>query len=186
MVAALAVALARSLEQGEAPSPAAPGATSRWANKSVSGGSPVAPTRALRMAGNMRTLELTVDGRPFRVEIQDRTASPVTVLVNGKPFEVDAGQGGLAARQPEGPRRRIRAAVAPPPDSAHIVAPMPGVVVEVRVKPGDTVSRGDPIAVLEAMKMKTAVRAERDGKLAEVTVSVGQTVNLGDILALLN
>ncbi len=58
-----------------------------------------------------------------------------------------------------------------------VLAPIPGVIIAISVKPGDSVTRGQELCVLEAMKMKNAIRATRDGKIAEIHVSVGQTVN---------
>jgi biotin carboxyl carrier protein len=57
---------------------------------------------------------------------------------------------------------------------------MPGVILEVNVAPGDTIERGQPVAVLEAMKMKNIIRSPRAGTIAEVCVTVGQAVGHGD------
>ena len=59
---------------------------------------------------------------------------------------------------------------------------MPGVILEVRSRAGDTVERGQTIAVLEAMKMKNAISRPRDGTIAEVCVAVGQAVGHGDAI----
>jgi biotin carboxyl carrier protein len=58
-------------------------------------------------------------------------------------------------------------------------APMPGVILEVNVKPGDTVTRGQQVAVLDAMKMHNAIGASQAGTVAEVFVAVGQSVDHG-------
>ena len=60
-----------------------------------------------------------------------------------------------------------------------LVAPMPGKIVSFAVKPGDKVSRGAPLAVLEAMKMEHTISAPRDGKVAEVFFKPGDQVNEG-------
>lgn len=67
--------------------------------------------------------------------------------------------------------------------SRDITAPMPGTILAVEVKPGDAVTRGQTVCVLEAMKMKNAIRAPRDGAIGEVLVQAGQTVRYGDALA---
>ena len=59
-------------------------------------------------------------------------------------------------------------------------APMPGVIVEVNVGPGDAVERGQTIAVLDAMKMQNNIKSPRAGTIAEVCVAVGQSVGHGD------
>jgi len=60
-----------------------------------------------------------------------------------------------------------------------LVAPMPGKIIAVAVKPGQTVSRGAPLMVLEAMKMEHTISAPRDGKVAEVFFAPGDQVNEG-------
>jgi pyruvate carboxylase len=59
---------------------------------------------------------------------------------------------------------------------------MPGLVVRVSAKPGQTVSRGDPLVALEAMKMETVIRAEHDGVIHDVAVTVGMQVEAHDLL----
>jgi 3-methylcrotonyl-CoA carboxylase alpha subunit len=61
-------------------------------------------------------------------------------------------------------------------------APMPGKVIEVKVAAGDTVSKGDELLVVEAMKMENAVRAPRDGRVKTVSARVGEMVSPGTIL----
>jgi pyruvate carboxylase len=65
---------------------------------------------------------------------------------------------------------------------AHVAAPMPGVVSTLAVKSGQTVSAGDILLSIEAMKMETALHAERDGKIAEVLVTAGSQIDAKDLL----
>jgi acetyl-CoA carboxylase biotin carboxyl carrier protein len=64
---------------------------------------------------------------------------------------------------------------------AHIT----GVVFQITAKPGDAVGEGDPIIVLESMKMEIPVEATRAGTVKEISVSEGQTVQEGDTVAVL-
>ena len=64
----------------------------------------------------------------------------------------------------------------------HVAAPMPGLVVNVEVSPGQKVHRGDTLVLLEAMKMQTAIPAERDGLVKRVVVKPDHVVNAGDLL----
>src|SRR5204862_6931196 len=66
--------------------------------------------------------------------------------------------------------------------SAGFVAPMPGVVLEVRCEAGDDVTAGQTLVVLEAMKMEHHMRAPADGRVAEVRVTEGQQVENGAVL----
>ena len=63
-----------------------------------------------------------------------------------------------------------------------VTAPMPGVIQAVEVKAGDAVKHGQTVVVLEAMKMKNAIRSPRDGVISEILVQVGQTVGYGEVL----
>jgi biotin carboxyl carrier protein len=63
-----------------------------------------------------------------------------------------------------------------------VPAPLPGVIVAVSVQPGAEVSLGQELCVLEAMKMKNAIRAPRAGRIVSVHVAVGQTVKHRDVL----
>ncbi|MGH2915336.1 MAG: acetyl-CoA carboxylase biotin carboxyl carrier protein subunit, partial [Solirubrobacteraceae bacterium] len=61
--------------------------------------------------------------------------------------------------------------------------PMPGQVLALRAAPGDRVSAGDPVIVLESMKMELVIEAPIDGELSELSVSVGDRVALDQPLA---
>jgi len=56
------------------------------------------------------------------------------------------------------------------------------VIVAVLVKPGDTVSRGQELCTLEAMKMKNDIRSSREGTIADIAVNVGDQVSHGQVL----
>jgi 3-methylcrotonyl-CoA carboxylase alpha subunit len=64
----------------------------------------------------------------------------------------------------------------------RITAPMPGKVIQVLVRPGETVKRGAPLAVLEAMKMEHTLSASADALIATVDVSPGDQVNEGAVI----
>lgn len=142
-----------------------------------------------------QTMWLTVAGKQYRVVVGDVDASPVHVVVNGQEFWVDvdvengqtAGAGddcreaGVAAP----PATRGAPAVSPAaPASAEteIIAPLPGVILDVRVQPGQMVAAGEVICYLEAMKMKNAIHAPHAGVIGEVAVGQGQTVEFGQVL----
>ena len=63
-----------------------------------------------------------------------------------------------------------------------LTAPMPGVILEVSVKPGDQIERGQQVAVLDAMKMHNVIGAPRAGTVAEVYVTDGESVDHGDAI----
>ena len=59
---------------------------------------------------------------------------------------------------------------------------MPGVILEVSVKAGDKVKRGQQVAVLDAMKMQNVIGAPKDGTIGDVCVAAGQSVGHGEVL----
>ena len=70
-------------------------------------------------------------------------------------------------------------------NAAHVAAPMPGVVSTLAVKPGQVVKAGDVLLSIEAMKMETALHAERDATVSEVLVSAGSQIDAKDLLVVL-
>jgi pyruvate carboxylase len=98
--------------------------------------------------------------------------------LNGQPRSVRVPDRGKVAKR--APTRKAEIG-----DPGQIGAPMPGNVVTVAVKAGQTVARGDTLVTLEAMKMEAAVRAERDAEIAEVAVRPGQHVDAKDLLVTL-
>ncbi|MEM2925460.1 MAG: biotin/lipoyl-containing protein [Methanocellales archaeon] len=72
-----------------------------------------------------------------------------------------------------------------PPADGGILSPMQGTVVQVKVKAGDVVKKGDVIAIIEAMKMENDVRSHRSGVVKAVHVTVGQTVSPNTLLAVI-
>lgn len=123
-----------------------------------------------------------------------------TITVNGTAYEVEVeDMGGAVASAPKAaaPKAALAPAAAPAPKAAAapapaakpvaagaatISAPMPGKVLEVKVKVGDAVKAGDVIMVLEAMKMQNEIMAPADGTISDVRVSAGQTVGTGDVM----
>ncbi|HMB69244.1 MAG TPA: biotin/lipoyl-containing protein, partial [bacterium] len=71
---------------------------------------------------------------------------------------------------------------AKPTGPTEVTAPMPGVVVDVRVAPGDTVQAGQAVVVVEAMKMQNELTAETDGTVESVAVKAGDAVDGGAVL----
>jgi len=95
--------------------------------------------------------------------------------LNGQPRSVSIADRSLEAKV----QRRPKAVVG---DAREVGAPMPGLIVTVAVRPGDTVTKGQKLLSLEAMKMETTVYAERDGRVGEVLVTPGTPVEAGELM----
>jgi glutaconyl-CoA/methylmalonyl-CoA decarboxylase subunit gamma len=147
----------------------------------------------------MRRYKLGVGERQFEIDVHELSDDRFQVVVGDASYEVKlTGAESLSAAaitpgdQPAGgaappPRARAAMPAAARPramplaggaDALH--APMPGVILELHVQAGDTVQRGQQIAVLDAMKMHNFIGAPRAGVIAEVCVGPGQAVGHGE------
>ena len=123
------------------------------------------------------------------------------ITVNGSTYEVEVEEiGGVSAPAPAArPAAAPAPAVAPkaaapkpaaapkaaPAGGNSITAPMPGTILDIKVKEGDTVKSGQVLVILEAMKMENEIMAPADGKVVSIQVVKGASVNAGDVLVVL-
>ena len=109
----------------------------------------------------------------------------VPVEVNGKKFDVKLWVPETVGAAPVAKKKRSggsRGGSSGGGGNGVIEAPMQGTIVGVNVEVGDTVSAGDAVVVLEAMKMENAIAADIDGTITEVSVAEGDSVGSGDLL----
>lgn len=118
-----------------------------------------------------------------------------TITVNGVAYDVTVEEGkgsaapavrAAAPAAPAAPAPAAAPAGAGAAGSIKVDAPMPGKILAVKKHVGDAVKAGDPILVLEAMKMENDIVAPKDGTVASINVSVGDAVESGATLATLN
>ena len=113
------------------------------------------------------------------------------ITVNGKTYDVaveEAGQSSapvVAAPVAAAAPAPAAAPAAPAVSGTEVNSPMPGTVLDVKVKVGDTVENGTPIIVLEAMKMENDVVAPVAGKVASINVKKGDTLESGTLIAVI-
>jgi biotin carboxyl carrier protein len=136
-------------------------------------------------------IQVVIDKQSYTVEVEDIHSRPVIATVQGERFEVwpeDVDSGRAApispvVSVPDG--SPVRSALDAPGDTSggrDVVSPLPGVIVAILVKPGESVKRGQELCTLEAMKMKNAIRANRDGIVASIEVNIGDQVGHGQVL----
>ena len=119
-----------------------------------------------------------------------------TITVNGTVYEVSVEEGGagsapVRAAAPKAAPKAAPAAAAPKAaagaaGSVEVTASVPGKVFKIEAAAGATVKAGDPVVILEAMKMEIPVVAPEDGTVASINVAVGDAVESGDVLATMN
>lgn len=131
-----------------------------------------------------------VDGVEYDVVMPDRgVRNPVEwVIVGNRPYEILFDDDLKSLRVYSGKHhvsvRDTRAAVLRPESGdGRVKAPIPGLIARVLVQQGQVVEAGDPLVVLEAMKMENEVRAPRSGTVVSVNVERGQSVLRNDVLA---
>jgi biotin carboxyl carrier protein len=123
---------------------------------------------------------LRIGTRVYRVVVQRRRGrGRYTLWVDGYRFEAEALDERTRAI------RDVSAAAAGPVGPAPVRAPMPGLIVRVNVKVGDTVQAGQGIVVMEAMKMENELRATAAGTVKSVDVIPGTAVEKGALLVAL-
>ncbi|KUJ79161.1 oxaloacetate decarboxylase subunit alpha [Microbulbifer flavimaris] len=106
-----------------------------------------------------------------------------TVTVEGKSYSVTVADGGdVTSMAPASAAPSTGSAPAPTSGGEPVSAPLAGNIFKVLVKPGDEITEGQTIVVLEAMKMETAVSAPRSGTVSTVAVKEGDSVAVGDAL----
>ena len=137
----------------------------------------------------LSTLRVRVGEIWYTVEVGDLTQSPVEVTVDGETILVEIeGLAPPVRRPPQPGRARTgtpQSASGTPTASSQdkiLRSPMPGRVMSILVRPGDRVSSGDEVCVVEAMKMEQSIRSPRDGVIKTVHVQPLDSVNANDPL----
>ena len=139
----------------------------------------------------MSTFVLAINGRQYRTEIKEITPDRATVIVDGTEHTVDLVEINHSEAEPVRVRPKAVAkapAAASPSTSSpgpnglqgNVRAPLPGLILEVKVSEGAPVQAGDPLVVLEAMKMENVIQAPHKGTVRKVFVREGDSVGDGD------
>lgn len=127
----------------------------------------------------MKKFQITFKGQVYELDVEEISGTtPAVQKIASAPVPTSAP----VAVPTSAPK--VVPTVAPA-GAQTVSAPMPGKILAVNIKPGDSVKRGDVIFILEAMKMQNEIMASQDGKISGVSVTVGQTVSTGDVLAIL-
>jgi len=123
---------------------------------------------------------ILMGGESLEVRVQSRAQEGVNglrVVVGSREFSADV-------RDPRQWRRR-RGAAAEAEGRQQVLAPMPGKIIRVLVKAGDSIEMKQGLVVVEAMKMQNEIRSPKSGVVERIMVTEGQAVNTGEVLAVI-
>ena len=143
----------------------------------------------------MKEYKYKINGTEYKVAVGDIENNVAQVYVNGAPYKVELEQN-VAQNVAVPAVKRPKPAAAPRTESGEKVitkpastggagavkAPLPGVIIDVTVKVGDTIKNGDTVVILEAMKMENNIHTDRDGVVKSIEVSKGDSVLEGAVL----
>lgn len=127
---------------------------------------------------NERTYHVIRDNQSYSVEVLsvDAATKTVRLKINGNLHEVQVKDRFDLLLEKMGMSNAAASKV------NDIKAPMPGLIVGISVQPGDTVSKGDTVLILEAMKMENVIKAPGDGTVQAIKVEKGDRVEKGQVL----
>lgn len=144
----------------------------------------------------MKEFKFKINGNDYNVNITNIEGNIAELEVNGTPYKVEIDKELKQTKTP----KLVRPAAVPSTDTHPSVAktqspgvattgsiksPLPGVILDVHIKPGDFVKRGQKILVLEAMKMENNIDSDKEGRVVEVKVKKGDNVLEGDVLVII-
>lgn len=147
-----------------------------------------------------KTFELSVGDKAYKVDVESYDGKRARVKVDGKPYEVEIKQTQgtvpepvqrpAAPQQPTPPAKPAppeppQAPVRSAPSGGEVAAPMPGLILEIMVSPGDAVTAGTPLMKIEAMKMENEIPSPVDGTVKTIAVEVGDNVSTDQTLMMI-
>ena len=145
----------------------------------------------------MKEYKYKINGNLYNVVIGDIEDNIAHVEVNGTHYTVEMEKKPKAAPAPKPVARPVaKPAAAPTPAASApaskpaagksgVKSPLPGVILDIKVKEGDEVKKGQTVIILEAMKMENSINADKDGKVTAINVSKGESVLEGTDLVII-
>ena len=134
----------------------------------------------------MKQYKYRINGNLYNVTVNDiDEKNIVTVEVNGAPYSVELDRPvnkpvqSTVVRSISNSVEAPKVAVAPKAaakSQSAVKSPLPGVVLDIKVKVGDVIKRGETILILEAMKMENNIHSDKDGKVSAIKVNKGDSV----------
>ncbi|MBN2348999.1 MAG: biotin/lipoyl-binding protein [Bacteroidales bacterium] len=135
----------------------------------------------------MQKFKFTIRGNDYDVEIKNFEENIAIIEVNGTSYEVEIHREIKTTKTP----KLVRNVISGKEEkiekkdggaSTPVVAPLPGIILSVKVNIGDIVKKGDTLLIMEAMKMENNIMAEKEGVVESIKVKPGDSVLQGDVL----
>lgn len=130
----------------------------------------------------MKKFNISVNGTSYEVEVEE-VGGAVSAPVS-RPAQT-AAPAPRAAAPAAAPKAAPKAAPVAVGDGEVVASPMPGTILDIKVKVGDTVANGAVLVILEAMKMENEIMAPVAGTVQLISVTKGASVNSGDVLVVI-
>ncbi|MDD6728701.1 MAG: biotin/lipoyl-binding protein [Eubacteriales bacterium] len=127
----------------------------------------------------MKNYTITVNGTPYNVTVEEGTGSAA-------PVQSAPAQAPAAAPAPAPAAKPAAPAASGSAGSVKVEAPMPGNILDIKTSVGASVSSGDVLVILEAMKMENDIVAPQNGTVASINVAKGDSVEAGQVIITLN
>lgn len=129
---------------------------------------------SLKKGADPNTFVVEVADKPFSVTLLEANGQVVRISLSGERFSFQRPAPAVVEPKPGTPAASAQKGV--------VASPMPGKVIGTLVKKGEKVRAGDPLVIIESMKMEIAVRSDRDGEVEETLVAEGAAVKRGQAL----
>lgn len=140
----------------------------------------------------MKKFKLTIRGNKYDVNLQSIEDGIAKIEVNGTTYEVEVHTEKKVTKTPTLIRKPVvhssdseKARTSKPTErkgAGLVKAPLPGTILEIKVKVGDVVKIGDKLLIMEAMKMENNINADKEGTISAIKVNNGDSVLEGDAL----
>lgn len=136
----------------------------------------------------MKKFKFSISGNTYDIEVKEFEKNVALVEVNGTQYTVELQQEIQKTKTPTLIRAEVPVSGGDKIEkresgaSTPVLAPLPGTILEIFVKPGDVVKKGQNLLLMEAMKMENKIQSEKDGVVESVRVNRGSSVLQGDVL----
>lgn len=145
----------------------------------------------------MKTYKFKIFGHEYETKVVRREDDEVVISVNGQEYKAhleESKKKSFVRPAPKMERPKVVPAegtpkTAPPgaaKGAGAVKAPLPGLVMKLNIKVGDTVKAGDTVMIMEAMKMENSISATASGTIASIEANVGDSVMEGQVLLTIN